>query len=75
MAISSKHVLRHYISGENIPTCEGPLHVSCSLGVACAAMNEGAAALIARADAALCRAKANGRNRTEVAGESTVTSV
>lgn len=61
--------VRNRIGGEVVPTPEGPLPMSCSLGAAVSAtgQKEDGAALIARADAALYRAKAGGRNRTELA--------
>jgi two-component system cell cycle response regulator len=61
--------VRNRIGGEVVPTPEGPLPMSCSLGAAVSAteQKEDGATLIARADAALYRAKAGGRNRTELA--------
>ena len=46
----------------------GPLHVTASLGVATLLPGESRDALLARADAALYRAKAEGRDRCVVAG-------
>jgi two-component system cell cycle response regulator len=61
--------VRDSIGNSPIQTPQGPLAVTCSLGAAVARPRENAAALIARADAALYRAKASGRNRTEMAEE------
>ncbi len=63
--------VRTSIGGEPVQTPEGPLQMSCSLGAAVTSGEPGedADALIGRADAALYRAKANGRNRTELAEE------
>ncbi len=44
-----------------------PQGQTCSAGVADWDGEEGPGALLARADAALCEAKSNGRNRTAVA--------
>ncbi|HLO94635.1 MAG TPA: diguanylate cyclase, partial [Burkholderiaceae bacterium] len=58
------------ICGQPVPVGEGrEVTVTCSFGVACLrpGHEQGAAALIAGADAALYRAKQNGRNRIEYA--------
>ncbi len=47
---------------------DGPAPVSCSLGVAELALNEPLTDAVARADAALYRAKSDGRNRVAAAG-------
>jgi diguanylate cyclase (GGDEF)-like protein/PAS domain S-box-containing protein len=54
--------LRSAIASAPVPTCAGPLPVTCSCGVAQRAKGEPIAALIARADAALYKAKEAGRN-------------
>jgi diguanylate cyclase (GGDEF)-like protein len=61
--------VRGCIGNEYVQTPQGPLHVTCSLGVAftCATLCEKTDSLIARADKALYRAKAKGRNRSELA--------
>ncbi len=61
--------VRLCIGDKRIETPQGALDVTCSLGVALAhnTPREGPDALIARADAALYRAKASGRNRAESA--------
>ena len=63
--------IRGCIARAPVDTPDGPIEVTCSLGVAVAGLTprEEASALIGRADAALYRAKANGRNRVEMAGE------
>ena len=61
--------VRNSIAREPVQTPDGSLEVTCSLGAAVARVEprEGADTLIARADGALYRAKAAGRNRTELA--------
>ncbi len=61
--------VRHCIGREAVDIGEEMLPVSCSLGAAVTSFDtkETADALIARADAALYRAKAGGRSRTELA--------
>ncbi len=61
--------VRQSIGERNVETGAESLPISCSLGaaVAWAEKKEEADALVARADAALYRAKEKGRNRTELA--------
>ncbi len=54
--------LRAAIAATPLPTCAGPLPVTCSCGVAQRRHAEPIADLIARADAALYQAKDSGRN-------------
>jgi len=54
--------LRAAIAATPLPTCAGPLPVTCSCGVAQRRQAEPIAELIARADAALYQAKDSGRN-------------
>jgi two-component system, cell cycle response regulator len=60
--------LREAMAAEPMPTGNAEVHVTVSLGIACAT-GEGvdSVALIQAADDALYRAKANGRNRAEMA--------
>ena len=58
--------LRQAMHEEPLATCAGPVHVTFSAGVAEYRTGESAAAVLARADTALYRAKAGGRDRVEV---------
>lgn len=49
-----------------VPICEPPLTITCSIGCAVHARGEDGAALIARADRALYRAKHDGRDRSVI---------
>ncbi|MXP63941.1 PleD family two-component system response regulator [Roseomonas sp. M0104] len=61
--------LRATVAERPVPTGQGgQLHVTTSIGVALARSGEGLSTLLRAADAALYRAKANGRNRVEIAG-------
>lgn len=48
---------------------DGPMRITTSIGVATLANGESAVHLLARADAAMYRAKADGRNRCVAAGD------
>jgi diguanylate cyclase (GGDEF)-like protein len=63
--------VRDFIGSKPIQTPEGSLDVTCSLGVAVSStrFKEDTSSLIRRADEALYAAKANGRNRSELARE------
>ena len=65
--------LRRMVSGEPVISEEGAIRVTASIGVATAVppsgWPEGYEALIRRADKALYRAKAAGRNAVELAGD------
>ncbi len=59
--------LRTSINEHPLQTCAGPLAMTFSAGIAEYRVGESASQVLARADAALYRAKANGRNRVEIA--------
>ena len=71
-AFAKAERMRQVISSEPVMTCGGPLHLTCSIGVACAcpscpdADSDG---LVRAADTALYLAKSRGRNRAELARE------
>ncbi len=58
--------IRRRVLAEPMPTSAGPLSVTFSAGLAEHRSNEPVAETLSRADEALYRAKANGRNRTEL---------
>ena len=61
--------LRASIAEHPVPTGQtDPLYITASIGVALAQSGESLSGLLGAADAALYRAKANGRNRVELAG-------
>lgn len=55
--------VRAHVQALRIPLADGPLSITISIGVATLHADESCAALLARADAALYRAKEGGRNR------------
>ncbi len=62
--------VRSAVDALRIPAGEGTVHPTVSLGVATVVPGDRAAELLARADAALYRAKRKGRNRVSAAGRS-----
>ena len=62
--------VRTAVDALRIPAGEETIHPTVSLGVAAAVPGDRAAELLAKADAALYRAKRNGRNRVSAAGRS-----
>ena len=65
--------VRSAVDTLRIPAGEGAIRPTISLGVAAALPGDGAAGLLAKADAALYRAKRSGRNRVAAAGRSAAT--
>jgi diguanylate cyclase (GGDEF)-like protein len=73
-AVAFAERLRSDICSDSMDTSEGMIQVSISLGVACSSGKEvmrGENSLVRVADKALYKAKDNGRNRVEVASDST----
>ncbi len=66
-AVVAAERVRHAFAASGIVADEVPVETTVSIGVASAPYGTELAALMADADAALYRAKHNGRNRTEVA--------
>ena len=62
--------VRTAVDALRIPAGEGTIHPTISLGVSAVVPGDRAAELLAKADAALYRAKRNGRNRVSAAGRS-----
>ena len=62
--------LRAAVDALRIPAGEGTIHPTISLGVAAVVSGDRAAELLAKADAALYRAKRKGRDRVSAAGRS-----
>jgi diguanylate cyclase (GGDEF)-like protein/PAS domain S-box-containing protein len=60
--------LRAAIQQMRVPAADGPVQITASVGVASAASGEEVAAVLQRADRALYRAKADGRNRVTADG-------
>jgi diguanylate cyclase (GGDEF)-like protein len=58
--------LRASMREHPLDTCAGPIPMTFSAGIAEYQVGESASQVLARADAALYRAKANGRDRTEI---------
>lgn len=67
-SIAAERVRSAFVTATNEPDGLG-IPATVSIGVACGSPNATIELLIARADAALYRAKANGRNRIELADE------
>ena len=61
--------LRQAMHDQPLDTCAGPIPMTFSAGIAQYRTGESAASVLARADAALYRAKAGGRDRVEVADD------
>ena len=59
--------IRLHVQALRIPLAEATLSITVSIGIATLHADESAPALLARADGALYRAKAGGRNRCEIA--------
>ncbi len=57
--------VREAVAASQVPTADGPVGITASLGVVVWDGEEGVESLLARADEMLYRAKTNGRNRVE----------
>lgn len=66
-AMATAERIRRAVAGMTVATPDGDIHITISLGVATRLPAEPPAALVARADAALYRAKAAGRDRSVAA--------
>jgi diguanylate cyclase (GGDEF)-like protein len=61
--------MRKFVANDPIATPAGPLSATVSIGLAaCDSKHDDPERIVGAADAALYRAKANGRNRVEFAG-------